>query len=223
MSANKQAYDDGYKYFQNAAYAGGISAAGGDTITCCYNVGDVFASSAPDTDTEIMVRGITCYASWPKQISNCYYIDSLPYGVNTSTSYPDTSVRCNRWQMTEASTFRGFNFGSVWTMGDSSEYPYPVLRGVEMVSTSLNTSKTDDGVRVALNLMNGLTADEVYLLAAAYDADGQLCGEAKVFTADALRAFMNGGKEITFSSHHSCGVFLTDLNFKPLLEADFVQ
>jgi len=214
-----KAYDNGYKSFPNWAFAAGIASAGADTMTCCYNIGEVRVDVSSSTSP--VVRGIASYATFRDQVTNCYYVDSLMHGIDDPTQ--DLTVRCSRWQMTQASTFRGFDFGSVWTMGDSPEYPYPVLKGVEMVSTSLNTSKTDRGVRVALNLMDGLTADEVCLLVAAYDRDGQLCGEAKVYTADALRAFMNGGKEITFSSHQSCAVFLTDLNFKPLLEADFVK
>lgn len=214
-----KAYDNGYKDFQNWAIAAGISASGGDTISCCYNVGDISVSTG--STTVPMVRGITGYASWPKQITNCYYLDNLWYGTDDPTR--DQTVRCSSWDMISQSTFRGFNFGSVWTMGDSLEYPYPVLQGMEIELIQLHTSKTDDGVRVSLDLPDTLSPQDVYLLVAAYDEDGQLCDNIKMYTADALNNILNSSKEITFSKHYSCTVFLTDLSFRPLLDADFVK
>lgn len=53
---------------------------------------------------------------------NSYYLDTLPRGGGDSR--PLTAA-----QMKQADSFEGFDFGTVWKMGDTA-YPFPVLQGL---------------------------------------------------------------------------------------------
>ena len=207
-----KAYDNGYKSFPNWAFAAGIASAGADTMTCCYNIGEVRVDISSSTSP--VVRGIASYATFRDQVTNCYYVDSLMHGIDDPTQ--DLTVRCNRWQMTQQSTFTGFDFTNVWTMGDG-DYPYPLLRGVDLEVLDLSAAKTASGIRVALSLP-GTTTAQVHLLAAAYDEDSQLV-TVQMYTGSVLDRLLAGGGTITLPDFHHCKCFLTDLDYQPLLEA----
>ena len=207
-----KAYDNGYKSFPNWAFAAGIASAGADTMNCCYNIGEVRVDISSSTSP--VVRGIASYATFRDQVTNCYYVDSLMHGIDDPTQ--DLTVRCTRWQMTQQSTFTGFDFTNVWTMGDG-DYPYPLLQGVDLQTLDLSAAKTASGIRVALSLP-GTTTAQVHLLAAAYDEDSQLV-TVQMYTGSALDRLLAGGGTITLPDFHHCKCFLTDLDYQPLLEA----
>lgn len=104
------------------AYAGGIagqtsyrfSSEYAYSIENCYNIGNVKTVGGHSS-----IGGISSNCS-SSRMKGCYYLDNVEGS--------DSAMRCTTSQMALADTFAGFDFDSVWTIGQSS-YPYPELRG----------------------------------------------------------------------------------------------
>jgi len=104
------------------SYTGGISGLGDAEIINCYNVGTVQAYGSNGCN----IGGITGgsdYISEYNPITNCYYLNTLNNGVGIGI---DLSIPCSIVQLQNQETFSGFDFDTIWKMGDS-RYPYPVL------------------------------------------------------------------------------------------------
>ena len=131
---------------------GGISSDRND-ISNCYNAGIIINSmEAPGGDARAHFNaavGISdssyavvrsCYSigqiegyyaggiGRSKDLENCYFMD------NVESATPDGALLANvakltDIQMQETTSFAGFDFDNVWTMGDAT-YPYPVFKSL---------------------------------------------------------------------------------------------
>lgn len=117
-------------------YAGGItglltSTNGIDTFTNCYNLGTVAKiSTTIGSDTENLTYK-NCRA-----ITNgfVYPIDSLYFFDDNLKSQEDGATYLTLDQMQQQANFVGFDFNSVWKMGDD-DYPYPILQWQKNISS----------------------------------------------------------------------------------------
>ena len=105
-------------------YSGGIS--------CCYNLGNISASSYGGSiaggnhgtvySSDLIEDGGT--------ISNCYYPDSHKCGVGRGKGIATSDA----WEdLKKESSYRGFDFTSIWTMSGNSYYSFPELIDNEMM------------------------------------------------------------------------------------------
>lgn len=114
-------------------YQGGIAGSLNESIIFnCYNMGGIPSGEA---------GGIAGYAS-DGTIENCYYINSLFIGVNENENCNDKSVMCNIDEMKQRDTFSGFDFETVWEMGEAT-YPLPVLQEFGTPEISFEENKTE--------------------------------------------------------------------------------
>lgn len=95
----------------------------GNSISNCYNTGIIQNLTTSSS-------GVIFGKNDPKvTVSNCYYLE-----IDNMSSYTTTSAtKCTADQMKQQSTFKGFNFGTVWTMEGNEDYFYPELQAVEMI------------------------------------------------------------------------------------------
>ena len=105
-------------------WCGGIlgSVFGSVTISNCYNAGLV----GEGDKYAILGRAINSSA-----ISNCYCLEGMAQ-IDTSTTL------CTESEMMLQTTFRGFDFATVWQMGINTAYPWPELRGAPTGSNCTN-------------------------------------------------------------------------------------
>ena len=99
-----------------AGYAGGIAGSVQYvTINRCYNVGSTKGSVAK------YIGGITGGLDSGASVSSSYYLTT---SVNSANTY---GTAASASDLKKQSTFSGWNFNSVWTMGGLSDYEYPEL------------------------------------------------------------------------------------------------
>ncbi len=112
---------------------GGIVAANHGTIEACYNVGAQNSSA-----TYVRNGGIvSCnYGS----IENTYYLNIISKGVSYGD---DTTNRCTFEEMSEETTFGGFDFSGIWEYIDNNAYPYPTLINAEYYLSDVTYTKGD--------------------------------------------------------------------------------
>ena len=103
----------------------------GRALYHCYNIGLI--------DAERYVGGILGYAHYGCP-SDCYYLEgcatdktgTVQNGIGTSdpgnVARDDGTYRCTKEQLTEYTTFGGFDFNNVWTIGAVDGYKYPTLK-----------------------------------------------------------------------------------------------
>ena len=89
----------------------------GGTISCCYNLGIISSSKS--------IGGLVGINNGT--ISYSYYYEFTPSAVGSGTNQ---GTKATAEQLKTKSFFVGFDFDSVWTINNSSDYPAPTLRGV---------------------------------------------------------------------------------------------
>lgn len=103
----------------NGCRIAGISTAVGmGKMKNCYNIGDIDISFGADSINKIYLLG-----SYLEEMENCY----AGPGMFPLSHISDGATSCALEEMKKQDTFIGFDFGSIWTMGND-EYPYPVLQ-----------------------------------------------------------------------------------------------
>lgn len=86
-------------------------------------------------------------------VADCYYLNTTKNGVGYGT---DNATLCTNDQMKHAATFNGFDFDTIWKMGDS-RYPYPVLIAAPYISNqSVNPTPNPDVPSVNTTLKYGV-------------------------------------------------------------------
>jgi hypothetical protein len=113
---------------------GGLAGEGPRLARNCYNTGRITAlNMGRDYD------GTSKFASlggWPWDLENCFGLvrpgDTVPLLPENYVEDYLVNVRgLSESQMGSSSSFSGFDFDSVWTMGSGS-YPYPVLQSMNL-------------------------------------------------------------------------------------------
>lgn len=94
-------------------------------ITNCYNIGDI-TSKSTISNASLYTGGISGNL-YSGIISNCYYLDSISVGEGFGI---DTCIKCISCNMTNASTYLGFDFDKIWEINKNGNYPLPVLKGI---------------------------------------------------------------------------------------------
>ncbi len=123
------------------AYVGGIAGRSNGTITECYFIGSVYGTAGYSS----RVGGI-CGDSWIEgTLKNCFTKVTSSGGGITASSYGYSNcysvganivkgsgsvINCTDAEMRTQSTYAGFDFDSIWTMGGNPDYPYPELKNV---------------------------------------------------------------------------------------------
>jgi hypothetical protein len=114
----------------HTAYAGGIAGeASTMTLLNCYNTGDAYASPAVGGILGSAL-GSVLGSNASLTLENCYYIDSISSPVGTSaTAVSLNNVRAlTGTQMTQQSSYDGFNFSAIWDIGPGVNGGFPYLR-----------------------------------------------------------------------------------------------
>ncbi len=116
-----------FNYRCTGGIVGWISDYHENHLTRCYNVGKI--TDLPNI-TSSMIGGtggiIGKTSGKGVTVASCYYMDNTAKGVGNG-SISGTTVRCTENKMLQKSTYAGFDFGKVWTMGGTEDYPYPEL------------------------------------------------------------------------------------------------
>ena len=128
--------NSGYSSAMNFGVGGifGLGDEGTKTAQNCFNYGKLTL----DAGYHSKYRGPICGLGNGTTFTNCYYLD---------TTYTGTSsrIKLTATQMRQQSSFSGFNFSTVWTMGSS----YPVLRipctHTVAYNAAVNATCTTDG------------------------------------------------------------------------------
>lgn len=128
---------------------GGIAGASDSNVNNCYNIGNINISDSPNSTLGGIVGGCQYITS---DVADCYYLNTTKNGVGYGT---DNATLCTNDQMKHSATFNGFNFDTIWKMGDS-RYPYPVLIAVPYISNqSVNPTPNPDVPDVDFSLQYG--------------------------------------------------------------------
>ncbi len=123
-------------------YAGGIAEYNRGTITGCYNIGTVKSRDAyysGDGEKVCRTGGIVAVGNSDGKITNCYYLDA-------STDYDEDTkygTKCTVSQIENKSTYKGFDFDTVWKFDDGDGQGLPTLRGMENYASAPAENKTD--------------------------------------------------------------------------------
>ena len=132
---------DNSNAFSEAGGLVGIQTAG--QVTCCYNVGQVTATSVYSENN--YAGGICGYQQASASvIAKCYYLNIIENGVgNNPTS---SCVSLSDALMKKQQSFVGFDFDSIWSMG-TGDYLYPVLTHTHVMThvDAVEPTCTTDG------------------------------------------------------------------------------
>ena len=158
-------------------YAGGIAGHNSGTIQNCYNTGNVSASSSANANAGGIV-GVN-YGT----ITNCYYLDNISIGVNGST---DTATKCTDEQLKNQETFAGFDFETVWTIENNTNYPYPVLKDNPMILIGMGDINSDGKIDSTDYLLIKRVAFGTYTFTEAMTLAGDINGDVKIDSTDYL-------------------------------------
>lgn len=115
----------------NRAKAGGLLGRTSAAVSYCYNVGVVCS------DSEAMGICASTDSMNGGSFTKCYYLNTCGAGVAGTVA--DTAVSCTNDQVLVASTYAGFNFTSIWEMGNTDAHPFP-----QLISNKHISSASDD-------------------------------------------------------------------------------
>ena len=113
-----------------------------DSLTCCYNIGEVTAAAAGSGTAN--AGGICGYSEKAASISKCYFLNNIETGVGNNAT--NSCVSLSDALMKRQQSFGGFDFDSVWSMG-TGDYLYPVLTHVHQLThiAAVEATCTKDG------------------------------------------------------------------------------
>ena len=132
------------------SYAGGISGMS-SSVSHCYDIGGV-SSETTNPSYDPYYGGIVGGINDGGSITDNYYIDSILMGAGYGT---DTAVSVNSTQLSQQSTFIGFDFTSTWTMDGNTTYAFPELQAVTMPGkyvTSIEVTSASDTVDISTTM-----------------------------------------------------------------------
>ncbi len=132
------------------SYAGGISGMS-SSVSHCYDIGGV-GSETTNPLYDPYYGGIVGGINDGGSTTDNYYIDSIPMGVGYGT---DNAVSVDRTQLSQQSTFTGFDFTSTWTMDGNTTYAFPELQAATMPGkyvTSIEVTSTSDIIDISTTL-----------------------------------------------------------------------
>lgn len=118
-----------------SANAGGILGYGG-TVTNCYNIGTVSQTNASTSSSVGSIVGSSRYST----ISSCYGVATVKHATTSGIEYyiAGVSKTLTEEDMKNQSSYDGFDFDSIWTWGNLSEYPFPELQNNRYTESELN-------------------------------------------------------------------------------------
>lgn len=124
----------------SSTYAGGILGNAGNAIDC-YNIGRIgdatYSGGIYGKDTTVT----SCYSIADLEKNGTSGIEYFISGVSTAPTEED---------MKNQSSFAGFDFDAIWTMGNTKEYPYPELK-----NNRYTTSNPEiDGFSISLDKLS---------------------------------------------------------------------
>lgn len=112
----KNCFNIGYVY--DTRGVGGLAKENTGTIMNCYNLGGLYSDQPGG-----IVKTNT------GTVRNCFWLDTVSTGVVTGNSTVFNSHALCVDNLTEVSSFSGFDFNAVWTMSGDGSYPFPMLTG----------------------------------------------------------------------------------------------
>lgn len=100
----------------------------------CYNIGQITcdattSSTSGRNEESLQIGNITGHHENITKSKDCYYIQSEYDGIGwfTDEDVPDPYVALTNTQMQRRDSFVGFDFASIWRMGEG-DYPYPIFQ-----------------------------------------------------------------------------------------------
>lgn len=130
---------------------GGVTGENQASIKNCYNIGSIQGSGITFKNSGVIANcynigrtnahGITENNS-SGTLTDCYYLSLTHNGISETI---DGAVEYTMDEMQKEESFRGFDFGSVWEIGNRDDYLFPVLRSVVHVEPPNNTVEFSGG------------------------------------------------------------------------------
>lgn len=129
--------------------AGGIVGDSAGTIQNCYNIGTVRTALVAETHGATIINCIT--------IESTHEIIPSPHSSDTVINVSQKSSE----EMSQQSSFLGYDFDSVWTMDGDEDYPYPELRNNGYTPPMQNTTDFAGGNGLPYDPYRVSTADHL--------------------------------------------------------------
>lgn len=151
----------------------------------CYNIGPVSSESTfCDSLTGLpyaFAGGIAGECDRYATATNCYYLDNVSKGAGRGSDY---ATKCTSYQLKLKSTFKNFDFVTVWIVGGhnhNSEYKYPQFQLVENVDYTLEYTFNNDVHWTKCNICEmriGTSSDHIY--DSCEDSQCNICGYERI-------------------------------------------
>ena len=161
------------------------------SIRNCYNLGDINGLQKSKYTPASYIGAIAGQISNKVRVDTCYYLEgcasddlgNIQNGFGSEDCSVPTAdiavmtVSCTDTQMQDQSTYAGFDFIEIWTLGDA-DYPYPVFRTPEEVVPTIfgdvnNTGETDtEDSRILAQYFAGYDVREEFVNQDAADVNG---------------------------------------------------
>jgi len=204
----------------STSLAGGIAASMGVTtyasssrssIKNSYNIGDIAGTTAGAVVGKLIAGSMV----------GCYYSDTENAGVGCFPDFGfignDTAIRCTDAELKTQSTFEEFDFEDIWTHNQLGEYPYPILRGMEMTLYSVSAKKTDKGVQIWLTLAEKAAAQDITLILGEFNEQGKMTDVTLFDDAQLELMLADTGASVSLDDYSYCKLILLNKAYIPLL------
>lgn len=148
-------------------------------IRYCYNAGDI--NIFVTTEDQYYVGEVVGKNDSESSVSDCHYISGRRKGIGGAGVGTGTFRALPLSRMKIQSAFAAFNFETVWKMGDSERYPFPVLREVPFefqgkygdINNDFLVSAAD-ALLILQKSVNKIEFDETQTALADFDDDGKI-------------------------------------------------
>ena len=143
------------------AKAGGITAQNcSGTIKYCYNVGPVIytGTTSPSKSDVGAIAGYSAHGKY----ESCYYYNLLiDKGVDIAID-PTTAVE-SYLNLSQESTFTGFDFDNIWEIDYTTGYSFPILKGFDYDGIGLDwqLSSTDQRAPIGAPIHTGKCGNDL--------------------------------------------------------------
>lgn len=113
-------------------------------INDCFSTANVTSGSGLASESLEMCYTLEQNLSSGSSNGNCYRME-LPNPIFSDLYYIEDFINLSEEEFRMQSSFEGFDFENVWTMGGNPDYPYPELQTVAYIEKGEDTENFDGG------------------------------------------------------------------------------